>query len=581
MAFCSFSKDNENSYTMVENKFIAKYLPEADGFAVKVYLYGLYLCADTKSDFSLSSMSEVLKTTEEKIKEAFAVWEDYDLVQILAQEPFTVAYLPVKSAIGRPKKVRYEKYTDFNKELQLKMQKVGKFINAGEFTKYMRFLEENPMQPQAFLLVAEYCINKEGEAITPSYIFNKARKLLRGGAVTYEQVERELGNYHEHDGAITEIYNGWSIYGKEIPLPDYTLYAKWLEMGFSKKAILAAAKFSHYSMQSLDYILQELHSEGKRQANEIASYFDEKEKLTRLTYMIGDNLGAIIKNPTSYIKEYTQKWVVAGFQQDTLLLLSRYCLRNGYTGFEYLHRFIEKLTSEKIVGTEEVSAYIERQTLTTEFFLKIQAVCPHIRKSTANLTQIRTWKEWNFSDEMILEAAKRAATSASPIPYMQKILSAWKEGEIFEVKNIPSAMPTKGAGTSSSSFSKGYTNPSIEAANAKSERERYYSLLREKAQAKADKFVKKANSSARFKEITTTLSKMQFELAKAEVFEPTKLPALKDRQAALLSERKSILTGMGIEESQLLPQYACAKCEDTGFLQNGAACGCYKSAQKA
>ena len=44
MAFCSFSKDNESAYTIVENKFITHYLPEADGFAVKVYLYGLYLC---------------------------------------------------------------------------------------------------------------------------------------------------------------------------------------------------------------------------------------------------------------------------------------------------------------------------------------------------------------------------------------------------------------------------------------------------------------------------------------------------------------------------------------------------------
>ena len=62
MAFCSFSKDNDSNYTIVENKFITKYLPEADGFAVKVYLYGLYLCGNTSTDFSIRSMAEVLKT---------------------------------------------------------------------------------------------------------------------------------------------------------------------------------------------------------------------------------------------------------------------------------------------------------------------------------------------------------------------------------------------------------------------------------------------------------------------------------------------------------------------------------------
>ena len=41
MAFCAFSKEcDDNAYTLVENKFINKYLPHADGFAVKVYLYG-------------------------------------------------------------------------------------------------------------------------------------------------------------------------------------------------------------------------------------------------------------------------------------------------------------------------------------------------------------------------------------------------------------------------------------------------------------------------------------------------------------------------------------------------------------
>ena len=197
MAFCSFSNDcDDNSYVAVENKFITKYLPEADGFAVKVYLYGLYLCKNPVSDFSLSAMAEVLKTTEEKIQEAFAFWEDYDLVAIVSKVPFAVEFLPVKSATGRPRKVRYEQYADFNKELQRKLGRVGKFVSSGDYVKYMRFLEETSLQPQALLLIAEYCINKQGDAVSPSYIFNKARKLIRGGALTYEQVERELSSYH-------------------------------------------------------------------------------------------------------------------------------------------------------------------------------------------------------------------------------------------------------------------------------------------------------------------------------------------------------------------------------------------------
>ena len=214
MAFCTFSKDTDNAYTIVENKFITKYLPEADGFAVKVYLYGLYLCENTDSDFSVGSMAEVLKTTEDKIMEAFAFWEDYDLVQILARSPFTVQYLPVRSAVGRPKKIRYEQYADFNKELQRKMQKVGKFISSGDYVKYMHFLEETTLQPQAFLLIAEYCINKQGENVSAYYIFNKAKKFIASGWTTYEQVERELSNCNANEKDVTALL---ALFGFNVP----------------------------------------------------------------------------------------------------------------------------------------------------------------------------------------------------------------------------------------------------------------------------------------------------------------------------------------------------------------------------
>ena len=32
-----------------------------------------------------------------------------------------------------------------------------------------------------------------------------------------------------------------------------------------------------------------------------------------------------------------------------------------------------------------------------------------------------------------------------------------------------------------------------------------------------------------------------------------------------------------IQEKDLLPQFTCANCSDTGFLPNGVACNCYKA----
>ena len=533
MAFCTFSKDFDNAYTIVENKFITKYLPEADGFAVKVYLYGLYLCENAQHEFGVKSMAEVMNAPEEKIRQAFAFWEDYDLVQILSIEPFTVQYLPVRSAVGKPKKIRYEQYADFNKELQRKMQAVGKFISANEYLKYMHFLEETAMQPQALLLVAEYCINKQGEDVSPTYIFNKA--------------------------------NG-------VDESDYALYIKWTEtLGFDKTGILAAAKtLKKGSMTALDLALADLHEKGKTDAQEIESYLVHRESLANLTFRIGRKLGVKVQNPAAYIDEYVEKWYVYGFDESSLLDIALLCMRTEHNSFDMMDSVVKKLFENGTVSKEGVKGYLKEKNDELKLFSKIQELCGNLRKSETNLSLIRTWRSWNFSDEMIIEAAKRSALSGNPLPYMNKILSDWKNGEIFT--------PTALEGRAKPAFSEKtpYVNPSVEAANAKADRERHYALLREKAMSKAEKYLAKANENARFKEITAKLSKMEIDLAKAEVFTPAALPGLQKEKKALLSERKGILSDLGISETQLSPQFSCRKCSDTGFLPNGASCDCYK-----
>ncbi len=575
MAFCSFSKDCDgNSYVTVENKFITKYLPEADGFAVKVYLYGLYLCKNADSDFSLQSMAEVLKTSEEKIADAFAFWEDYDLVEVISKSPFAVQYLPVKSALGRPKKVRYEQYADFNKELQRKMQRVGKFVSSGDYVKYMRFLEENTMQPQALLLIVEYCINKQGDGVSPSYIFNKAKKLIRAGALTYEQVERALSAYNAHEGDLIAVFAALGLSGATQRVPDeseYSLYRKWTEtLLFSRESVLATAKgLKRGTMNVLDITLEELYERGLKDANVISEFLQARERMANLAFRVGRKLGVKVSNPTPYIEEYIEKWFGFGFEDAALLDIALFCLKNGRGSFEEMHAVVEKLAERGAVTKENVKAFLQEKNDDLKLFAKIQEVCGAIRKTAANLALVKTWREWGFSEEMILEAARRSCSSASPIPYMNKILSEWKEMKVFAVKNIPSS-----GGSARGTF---VSNVAVDAANAKADRERYYALLREKAQTRADKYLAKANGNARFKEISTELSKMEIALAKAEVFEPKNLPALTEKKQSLLTERKGILSALGMQESDLTPQFVCGKCSDTGFLPSGTACGCYKA----
>ena len=122
----------------------------------------------------------------------------------------------------------------------------------------------------------------------------------------------------------------------------------------------------------------------------------------------------------------------------------------------------------------------------------------------------------------------------------------------------------------------------IDDLNYKGDRESFYSKRREDAFNKAERYLNKANKNERFKEVSTELGKLEIALAKAEVFEPAKLPLLQSTKESLLKERRAILGWLGIDESLLKEEthYKCKKCSDTGFLPDGTSCGCYKPGGK-
>lgn len=71
---------------------------------------------------------------------------------------------------------------------------------------------------------------------------------------------------------------------------------------------------------------------------------------------------------------------------------------------------------------------------------------------------------------------------------------------------------------------------------------------------------------------------MEIDLAKAEIFNASSLPALLDEKRKLLETRRALLVKIGLTEKDLAPKFSCEKCSDTGFLPGGKACDCYKNA---
>ena len=102
--------------TPVDNLFFSEYMPDADGEAVKVYLYGLMQCRfPSMGDVALS---EALNLPEGAVRAAFVYWQSKGLVRILKDEPLEVEYLTVEQpAVTTAVPMKYQAFVRALNEL--------------------------------------------------------------------------------------------------------------------------------------------------------------------------------------------------------------------------------------------------------------------------------------------------------------------------------------------------------------------------------------------------------------------------------------------------------------------------------
>lgn len=569
MSFCTFSKDfSANGYTLVENQFITKYLPHSDGDAVKAYLYGLYLC-QCADEFDAVTAAKLLGMTAEKLADIFTFWEDCDLVRVLSKDPLFVQYLPVNSAIGRPKPIRAEKYAQFNREFYKILQTAQKAFRPYEMQRILEFLENNQMEQQAFLLVAEYCAKKDGEKLTSQHILNKAEKLCREHKFTFEQVESELSDFHSHEKEMARVFTLLGIYRKPVE-NDYDYLNKWLSLGLDAQSIYdCAGALKRGNLSTLDSLIAEVTEHDAHTQTEIKEYLERRAELVEIVFALGQKLGLKIQNPRPYAEEYVEKWLSLGYDGESLSALGGLGLKLGF-GFAELDHLLSELYAQGIVDEKGVEEYVGMRNKEFKLLQKIQSVCGVTKKSQATLDMVRTWQTlWNFSDKMILEAAKRSANASAPLPYMNKLLSEWKRAGVDSPEKIPDFSPAPAP------QQKPKSKETI-TADRRSEREHYYSVLQSRAVANAKKARGIAESDEEFKRAESALKKGEIELARAEVYAPDTLPAIKAELETQKNRRKQALLRLNLTEEDLLPRFVCKKCSDTGFLPDGRMCDCYK-----
>lgn len=565
MPFISVADEIRNrSFTSVENKFITKYLPVLEPVAAKVYLYALYLVQSGNRSYGLSDLADALSISDDDAKSYFEYLEELELVSILSDSPFEIKILEAENIYGTPKKFKPEKYSDFTASVQNIIK--GRMISTNEFREYFYLLEEYGFEQNALEMIISYCVNLKGDNIRFQYIKKVAKSFAEEGITTAKKVDEKLSAYTSSTPALIRIFSAAGI-KKQPDIDDDKLYKKWTdELGFEEDAITAAAKnFKAHTPEKLDISLTELYKNKKFDKKEIEDYCKNKNSVYVLTSKIAKNLAVYMQNSAPYVENYVSLWCNRGYSSESLEKLSLYCFKNGQNSFENMNSLIEKLYDGGIVSDGSVDEYIARRTAEDGLLREILSLCGLTRKVISfDRDCLYRWRDWEFSDDMLREAAKLSSGKSNPIAYMNAILSSWKSEGIYSVDKIPTRQTTSAAHATTSG---GLDRAAIE---------RHYSDLRHLAEERAEKTLACACADPIYGKIYSRLKELSIDLVFAEAVDGKAAEQISEEIQKLEADGNARLAELNINKTDFSPRYSCQICNDTGYEKDGTPCKCLK-----
>lgn len=557
----TYSKDfSMNGFTEIENAFIHEYLPSSSGNAVKVYLYGLFVCRNKDFDQGLDEISKTLGLSQAEIVDCFKYWEEFGLVSILKDDPFTVQYLPVRSLTSvKPRKYKVEKYGDFTKGLQALLP--DRMISTNEYSEYFSIMETYAIKPEAMLMIVKYCVDRKGGDIGYRYVSKVAKDFGNRGIITVEKVEKELSTYVSRTSEIERILKAMNL-KRQPEIDDLKLLNKWTkELNFEiDNIVFAASKIKKGSMAKLDEFMLDLYSMKSFTKEEIGAYMSQKQALYELAVKINKALSVYMEVIDTVVDTYTKRWVSYGYDADSLLYIASYCFKEGKNSLKEMDELIEGLYSKGIISLSSVGDYFEGIKRTDDFITKLLTTAGINRRPNSwDRENVNTWKAWNFTEDMILEAAKLASGKTSAIAYMNGILGNWKNNNVFTLADTLN-----------------YSGKiSVANDNSQENYNREYQRRRALAISKAQKNLEKALAIDDFKEVYARISSIEKDLAFAEIANnKDALNSFENEKRQIISKATAMLEKIGLTLEDLTPKYACKKCNDTGYVGTKR-CDCY------
>lgn len=248
MKTLTLTNQAKKTVTVLENEFIDRYMPKANGEYVKVYLMLLRHLDESASLPAPSRLADLLECTEKDILRAFKYWEGQGLLEYKEEAPDrslqaevspSEASLTVAPVSGTDKSVNTRKHgnrKEFKELLFVAEQYLGKTLSATDINAITYFYETLQMSADLIEYLIEYCVENGHKSI--HYIQKVALSWHSQDIRTAEQAKTNSVLYNKN---YYSILNAYGIKGRAPAASEIAYIRKWHEeYAFSLEIILEA-----------------------------------------------------------------------------------------------------------------------------------------------------------------------------------------------------------------------------------------------------------------------------------------------------------------------------------------------------
>ena len=423
--------------TCVENRFLTDYLPAAKGDYVKVYLWGLYACANKGLEYTLEEMAHELDLSVSDIEAALRYWERRSLVSRISDNPPQYRFFSaVQRNMSPAGAVQADmEYVSFAEAVYAAFGDRRK-VKPSEISMAWEWVKDIGLSPEAVLMLLHHCIGQRGV----NFSFRIAERLAVAMKEANVQSPDDAEAFLQHDQAVHEgTRKTLSRMGKRrLPTDDeLALYEKWItDWQFEPQAILDACRemtSGDPSFKYLDGILNRLHKEsGAKTGVQVQKQFDLEEDEKKKAQEVFTRLGMGRFSGPAAIRQYREMLAVQ--PHEVLLLAADKCFQTKHN-LEDMVNLLEAWKKKGLETEADVRQYVDKVAEQNALLKEVFEACGHNGRPTeADRRLYEKWTGFGYDQELILCAAEQARSAeASKIGYLDKVLEMWHEAGITDI----------------------------------------------------------------------------------------------------------------------------------------------------